>query len=99
MIFCLFRFHVDLPQSTGTELIRGPPELVQHLGVHIAARALHVLNLIWFGGLAVLLAYPSRKEGGNFLVQIISTCFPSRRGRGEESAPRGFNVIILFVER
>jgi hypothetical protein len=37
------------------EFIRGTPELVQQSalsfigGVHIGARALHVLNLIWFG--------------------------------------------------
>ncbi len=39
-------------QSQSTELTRGPPELVQHFrieGVHIGPRALHVLNLIWFG--------------------------------------------------
>ncbi len=37
------------PQSN--ELTRGPPGLVQHFigRVHIGARALHVLNLIWFG--------------------------------------------------
>jgi hypothetical protein len=38
------------PQSN--ELTRGPPELVQQVrrlwGVQIGARALHVLNLIWF---------------------------------------------------
>jgi hypothetical protein len=26
--------------------------------------------------------YPSGEEGDNFLVQMISTCLPSRRGRG-----------------
>jgi hypothetical protein len=35
------------------ELTRRPPELLQHFsyigGVHIGARALHVLNFIWFG--------------------------------------------------
>ncbi len=25
---------------------------------------------------------PSGEEGGNFLVQLISTCLPSRRGEG-----------------
>ncbi len=35
----------------------------------------------WYG-LAVSLAYPSGKVGRNFLVQMISTCLPSRRGRG-----------------
>ncbi len=41
------------------ELTRGPPELVQHLlsftgGVQIGPRALHGLNLIWFGNIARL---------------------------------------------
>jgi hypothetical protein len=35
-----------------------------------------------FYGLAESLAYPSRKEGGNFRFQMISTCLPSRRGMG-----------------
>ncbi len=55
-------------KARSNELTRGPPELVQHFrfigGVHIGARALHVLNLMWFGYIA----------RGNFLVQIISTC-------------------------
>ncbi len=33
------------------------------------------ISYIWYG-LAVSLAYPSGEEGGNFLVQMIST-FPS----------------------
>jgi hypothetical protein len=38
------------PQSN--ELSRGPPELVQFVaGVHISARALYALNLIWFGNI------------------------------------------------
>ncbi len=53
----------------------GPPELVSALsfigGVHIGARALHVLNLIWFG---YGFAYPSGEEGGNFLVHMVYTC-------------------------
>jgi hypothetical protein len=40
-------------ERQSNELTRGPPELVQHVllkgGAHIGARALHVLNLIWFG--------------------------------------------------
>jgi hypothetical protein len=60
------------PQST--ELTRGPPELVQHFlfigGVHIGARALHVLNFTCtVYGLAVSLSHPSGEEGDNFLVQ------------------------------
>ncbi len=39
-------------------------------GIHIVARALHVLNLIWF---VESLAYPSGEDGVNFLVQIIFT--------------------------
>jgi hypothetical protein len=39
-------------------------------GVHIGARALHV-NLY---SLAKYLVYPSRKEGGNFFVQMIFIC-------------------------
>jgi hypothetical protein len=61
--------------TQSNELTRGPPELVQSFrfigGVHIGTRVLHVLNLVWF---AVSLAYPSGEEGGNFLVQVISTC-------------------------
>jgi hypothetical protein len=60
------------PQSN--ELSRGSPELVQHSfieGVHIGARALHVLNLIWFRYIARL---PSLEEGDNFLVQMYLTC-------------------------
>ncbi len=38
------------------------------------------MSYIWYG-LAVSLAHPSEEEGGNFLVQIIST-FPSPRVGG-----------------
>jgi hypothetical protein len=48
----------------------------------MGARVLLVLNLMWFG-LAIPLAYPSGEEGDNFLVQMISTCVATRRGRGE----------------
>ncbi len=72
------------PQST--ELTRGPSELVQHFG----ARALHVLNLTWFGNLSRL--YPSGEEGGNILVQMIFTCFPTCRGMGGSSAP-----MVAFI--
>ncbi len=48
--------HWLIPQSN--ELTRGPLEIVHHFrfkgGVHIGARALHVLNLIWFGYIARL---------------------------------------------
>ncbi len=38
----------------------------------LEARALYVLNFIWFGYIARL--SQSGKEGGNFLVQMIITC-------------------------
>jgi len=54
------------PQSN--ELTRGTTELVQHFrllgGVHICARVLLDINLIWLGYLTRLIS----------LVQIISTC-------------------------
>ncbi len=49
-----FTVHIT-PSEYGTELARGPPEFISALsfiadaGVHIGARALHVLNLLWFG--------------------------------------------------
>ncbi len=40
-------------RSQNTELTRGPTELLQFIRVvHICARALHVLNLIWFGNIS-----------------------------------------------
>jgi hypothetical protein len=45
-----FYLHFELlcvGQPYSNELTRGPPELVQHF--RFGARALHVLNLIWFG--------------------------------------------------
>ncbi len=38
------------------------------------------MSLIWYG-LAVSLAYSGGEEGGNFLVQMMSTCLPSRSRR------------------
>jgi hypothetical protein len=68
----IFQFLVPAG-SQSKELTRGPPELVQHFhlkgGVHIGARALHILNLR-FG----CIAYPSGEDRGNFLVQVIFTC-------------------------
>ncbi len=72
--------------SHTTEVTRGPPELVQHFrlkGEFTSAQD-------WYG-LAVSLAYPSGEEGGSFLVQMISTCLPSRRGRGR----RGRHPVVL----
>ncbi len=62
-----------------------PPELVQSApsftgGIHNGSRALHVLNLKWFW--LNRSSIPVGKEGGNFLVQWISTCIPSHRERG-----------------
>ncbi len=72
------------PQSN--ELTRGPPDFSSTFsvieGVHIGSRALHVLSLIWFGSLAISLAYPSGEEGGISLVQMIPTCRRGLRGRG-----------------
>jgi hypothetical protein len=55
---------------------RGPPEFSSALsfigGVHIGARALHVLRLIWFGKIARLSQWGWR--GVNFLAQMIFTC-------------------------
>ncbi len=48
-------------------------------GVHIDARALHVLNLIWFGNIARL---SQCEEGGNFLFQMILPVFATRREVG-----------------
>ncbi len=50
--------------ALSTELTRGLPRVSSALsfigGVHISARAVHVLNLIWFG----LIARLSKWEGG-----------------------------------
>jgi hypothetical protein len=62
-------------EAQSNELTRGPPELISALsfigGDHIGARGLHVLNLKWFGYIARLSQW---EGGGNFLVQMISTC-------------------------
>jgi hypothetical protein len=63
------------------ELIRRPPELVQHFrlyGEFTSAQERAALNLIWFGYIARLSQWGG---GGNFLVQMISTCFryPQRK--------------------
>ncbi len=69
----------------------GAPELIQHYRfqgkfMHLGARALHGLSLIWFCCIARL----SQWEGG---VQMISTCLASRR---ERRKGRGW-VGILWV--
>jgi len=47
--------------------------------------------------LAESLAYPSGEEAGNFLVQMISTCLPSCRGRGDGGRhPVGYNNFDFF---
>jgi hypothetical protein len=48
------------------------------------ARSAPFCVLITLYGLAESLFYPSGEEGGNFLVQLIYTCLPKRRGRGVE---------------
>ncbi len=65
-------------------LTRGPPELVQHVRLEgeFTSALERCLPLNWFG-LAISLAYPSGEEGGNLLVQMISTCRHGLRGRGE----------------
>jgi hypothetical protein len=58
----LIHFNLHLYQNSllaqSTELTREPPKVSSPLlfkgGVHIGARALHVLNLIWFGYIARL---------------------------------------------
>jgi hypothetical protein len=52
--------------------LESPPELVQHfrLGGRTAQeRCMSKFDVVWLN-----LAYPSGEEGGNFLVQMISTC-------------------------
>ncbi len=56
--------------SQSNELTRAPPEFIG--GVHIGARALHVLNLIWFSNISCLSQWGGKEC--NFLVQMISTC-------------------------
>ncbi len=57
----LIRATNSLPAQSN-ELTSGPSELAVSFigGVHIGARALHVLNLIWFGYITCL----SQWEGG-----------------------------------
>ncbi len=60
LVFHLVWFGLNLQDlvAQSNELSRGPPEVSSALsfigGVHIGARALHVLNLIWFGCIACL---------------------------------------------
>ncbi len=78
-----------LSSPPSDELIRGPPELVQHFrlqgGVHIGAIALHVLNLIWLGSIARL----SQWRGGGSFPRSNDLYLPSPRveegGRGSAS--------------
>ncbi len=73
-----------LPQSTGNELTRGTPALSALSfigGVHIGARALPVLNLIWFSYIARLsqwdkraMRFAYRKSEPN----VVLACSPCR---------------------
>ncbi len=67
------------PQSY--ELTRGTTELALSCkgGVHIGARALLDINLIWFGYIARL---SQLGGGGILLIQIITTCIAPLRGGG-----------------
>jgi hypothetical protein len=78
---------LGVPQSTELSTVPWVSSALSFIGgVHFGARALHVLNLIWFGYIARL----SQWGGGNLLVQMISTCRPSRRGRGGGRHPVGW---------
>ncbi len=69
-------------------------------GVHIGARALHVLNLIWFGNNARLLQWGVGR-GGNFLVQMIFTCrryvLRVEEGGGGSQHPVTSTPLLLLV--
>jgi hypothetical protein len=68
--------------------------------VHIGARALHVLNLIWFGNIARLSHNRSGEEGGNFLVQRIYLPSLSVEGGGVGtlgSLPTGSSVLLQGI--
>ncbi len=61
-------------------------------GVHVSARALQVLNLIWFGCIAHLSQW-----GGNFLVQMISICLRyASRKRGESCGAEKLPLFLLY---
>jgi hypothetical protein len=47
---------------------------------------------------AISLAYPSGEDGGNLLVQVISTCCHGFRGRGREVVGTLWTVRTLLVE-
>ncbi len=86
-----FRLCMQFADSAGNveaqskELVRGPPELVQHFrlqGEFTSAqwRCITLIDEVWLKSLA----YPSGEEGGKFHVQIISTClrYVERKGGG-----------------
>jgi hypothetical protein len=80
------------PQSN--KLTRVPPELVQIFrlwGVHIGARALHVLKLIWFG----YIARQSQCGGGGVIssFKLFLPAFVTRRER------EGEGVGTLWLEQ
>jgi hypothetical protein len=58
-----FLEHFNAVQSHSNELTKGPPELVQYFfcrGTSYRARALHFINLIWFGYIARLYQWGGR---------------------------------------
>jgi hypothetical protein len=71
-----FKYRVP-PQST--ELTRDPPPRTRVISAHRRkSAACPKFDMIWLNPLPI----PAGKEEGNFLVHMISTCLPSRRGRG-----------------
>ncbi len=81
------------------KLTSGPPWVSSALsflgGVHIGARALHVLY-IWYG-LAKSLAYPSGRRGVISSFKWVLPAFATCRGRGGGSAPARLHMLAWQV--
>ncbi len=79
-----------------TELTRGPPSpswfsTFVSRRVHIEARALHVLNLIWFGWIARLAQW-----GGGGVISSFKwflPAFPRVEGGGSAPCGHGFQLV------
>ncbi len=71
---------------------RGPPELVQHFRLK-GEFTCPKFDMVWLNRSS----YPMGEEGGNFLVQMISTCLPSGRERGWGSAPCGMTLAFGLI--